>query len=66
MTWEAPRDVARNYFDVAVNAKGLIALSCAAERALLILSRHGRLLQTFGGGPYIAGVPRDELEAPRE
>ncbi|XP_016344336.1 uncharacterized protein LOC107690492 [Sinocyclocheilus anshuiensis] len=55
----------RNYFDVAVNAKGLIALSCAAERALLILSRHGRLLQTFGGGPYIAGVPRDELEAPR-
>uniref|UniRef100_A0A673GXR1 E3 ubiquitin-protein ligase TRIM32 n=1 Tax=Sinocyclocheilus rhinocerous TaxID=307959 RepID=A0A673GXR1_9TELE len=55
----------RNYFDVAVNAKGLIALSCEAERALLILSRHGRLLQTFGGGPYIAGVPRDELEAPR-
>ncbi|KAA0715648.1 hypothetical protein E1301_Tti008487 [Triplophysa tibetana] len=55
----------RNYFDVAVNSKGLIALSCAAERALLIFSRHGRLLQTFGGGPYIAGVPRDELEAPR-
>ncbi|TRY97233.1 hypothetical protein DNTS_013719 [Danionella cerebrum] len=55
----------RNFFDVAVNTKGLIALSCAAERALLILSRHGRLLQTFGGGPYIAGVPRDELEAPR-
>lgn len=55
----------RNFFDVAVNAKGLIALTCAAERALLIFSRHGRLLQTFGGGPYIAGVPRDELEAPR-
>ncbi|XP_073710908.1 uncharacterized protein [Misgurnus anguillicaudatus] len=55
----------RNYFDVAVNSKGLIALSCAAERALLIFSRHGRLLQTFGGGTYIAGVPRDELEAPR-
>ncbi|KAI4872217.1 hypothetical protein NFI96_000668 [Prochilodus magdalenae] len=55
----------RNYFDVAVSAKGLIALSCATERALLIFSRHGRLLQTFGGGPYIAGVPRDELEAPR-
>ncbi|KAG9271038.1 hypothetical protein AMEX_G13908 [Astyanax mexicanus] len=55
----------RNFFDVAVNAKGLIALSCAAERALLILSRHGRLLQTFGGAPYIGGVPRDELEAPR-
>ncbi|KAI5106928.1 hypothetical protein C0J45_2566 [Silurus meridionalis] len=55
----------RNYFDVAVNSKGLIALSCAAERALLIFNRHGRLLQTFGGGPYIAGVPRDELEAPR-
>lgn len=55
----------RNYFDVAVNSKGLIALSCAAERALLIFNRHGRLLQTFGGAPYIAGVPRDELEAPR-
>lgn len=55
----------RNYFDVAVNSKGLIALSCAAERALLVFNRHGRLLQTFGGGPYIAGVPRDELEAPR-
>lgn len=55
----------RNYFDVAVNSKGLIALTCAAERALLIFNRHGRLLQTFGGGPYIAGVPRDELEAPR-
>lgn len=53
----------RNYFDIAVNAKGLIALSCAAERALLIFSRHGRLLQTYGGsGP---GAAKDELEAPR-
>ncbi|KAL2081408.1 hypothetical protein ACEWY4_023261 [Coilia grayii] len=56
----------RNYFDVAVNSKGLIALSCAAERALLIFSRHGRLLQTYGGttGP---GAPpsADGLEAPR-
>ncbi|XP_041127575.1 uncharacterized protein LOC121327555 [Polyodon spathula] len=48
----------RNYFDVAVNGKGLIALSCAAERALLIFSRHGRQLQAFGGGG-------DEFEAPR-
>ncbi|MGH0183720.1 UNVERIFIED_CONTAM: hypothetical protein FKN15_012756 [Acipenser sinensis] len=48
----------RNYFDVAVNGKGLIALSCAAERALLIFSRHGRQLQVFGGGG-------DEFEAPR-
>ncbi|MBN3298263.1 TRIM2 protein, partial [Amia calva] len=48
----------RNYFDVAVNGKGLIALSCAAEKALLIFSRHGRRLQAFGGGG-------DELEAPR-
>lgn len=55
----------RNFFDVAVNDKGLIALSCTAERALLIFNRHGRLLQTFGGGSYIAGIPRDELEAPR-
>ncbi|KAG2456503.1 uncharacterized protein LOC120523064 [Polypterus senegalus] len=48
----------RNYFDVAVNRKGLVALSCAAERTLLIFNRHGRLLQAFGGG-------RDDLDAPR-
>ncbi|CAJ1079831.1 uncharacterized protein LOC117820318 [Xyrichtys novacula] len=53
----------RNYFDIAVNAKGLIALSCAAERALLVFSRHGRLLQTFGGSGL--GSAKDELEAPR-
>ncbi|KAK6315458.1 hypothetical protein J4Q44_G00149870 [Coregonus suidteri] len=53
----------RNYFDIAVNAKGLIALSCAAERALLVFSRHGRLLQTFGGSGM--GAAKDELEAPR-
>ncbi|XP_074551379.1 uncharacterized protein LOC141808611 [Halichoeres trimaculatus] len=53
----------RNYFDIAVNAKGLIALSCAAERALLVFSRHGRLLQTFGGSGL--GSTKDELEAPR-
>ncbi|XP_054887715.1 uncharacterized protein LOC129361085 [Poeciliopsis prolifica] len=53
----------RNYFDIAVNAKGLIALSCAAERALLVFSRHGRLLQTFGGSAL--GSAKDELEAPR-
>ncbi|KAM9484449.1 uncharacterized protein ACWYII_005179 isoform 1-T2 [Salvelinus alpinus] len=53
----------RNYFDIAVNAKGLIALSCAAERALLVFSRHGRLLQTFGG--LGMGAAKDELEAPR-
>ncbi|KAJ8352493.1 hypothetical protein SKAU_G00239690 [Synaphobranchus kaupii] len=47
----------RNYFDVAVNTKGLIALSCAAEKALLIFNRHGRHLQTFAA--------RDELDAPR-
>lgn len=47
----------KNYFDVAVNTKGLIALSCAAERALLIFNRHGRSLQTFS--------TRDELDAPR-
>uniref|UniRef100_A0A8C6LLV2 E3 ubiquitin-protein ligase TRIM32 n=1 Tax=Nothobranchius furzeri TaxID=105023 RepID=A0A8C6LLV2_NOTFU len=53
----------RNYFDIAVNAKGLIALSCAAERALLVFNRHGRLLQTFGGSGF--GSTKDELEAPR-
>lgn len=53
----------RNYFDIAVNAKGLIALSCAAERALLVFSRHGRLLQTFGGSGL--GSAKGELEAPR-
>uniref|UniRef100_A0A3B4YMB9 E3 ubiquitin-protein ligase TRIM32 n=1 Tax=Seriola lalandi dorsalis TaxID=1841481 RepID=A0A3B4YMB9_SERLL len=53
----------RNYFDIAVNAKGLIALSCAAERALLVFSRHGRLLQTFGGSGW--GSAKDDLEAPR-
>lgn len=53
----------RNYFDIAVNAKGLIALSCAAERALLVFSRHGRLLQTFGGSGRSSA--KDELEAPR-
>ncbi|XP_064183776.1 5E5 antigen [Anguilla rostrata] len=47
----------RNYFDVAVNGKGLIALSCAAERALLVFNRHGRALRTLGA--------RDELDAPR-
>ncbi|KAG7239343.1 hypothetical protein INR49_029331 [Caranx melampygus] len=52
-----------NYFDVAVNSKGLIALTCAAERALLVFSRHGRLLQTFGG--TIIGSTNEELDAPR-
>lgn len=52
-----------NYFDVAVNSKGLIALTCAAERALLVFSRHGRLLQTFGG--TMNGSTNEELDAPR-
>ncbi|KAJ3584807.1 hypothetical protein NHX12_015302 [Muraenolepis orangiensis] len=52
-----------NYFDVAVNANGLIALTCAAERALLVFNRHGRLLQTFGGSTI--GSTNEELEAPR-
>uniref|UniRef100_A0AAY4C8K4 Uncharacterized protein n=2 Tax=Denticeps clupeoides TaxID=299321 RepID=A0AAY4C8K4_9TELE len=52
----------RNFFDVAVNSKGLIALTCAAERALLVFSRHGRHLQTFGSSP-VTGT--EELEAPR-
>lgn len=52
-----------NYFDVAVNSKGLIALTCAAERAVLVFSRHGRLLQTFGGA--VIGSTNEELEAPR-
>ncbi|KAF5905457.1 E3 ubiquitin- ligase TRIM32, partial [Clarias magur] len=50
----------RNFFDVAANSKGLIALTCAAERALLVFNRHGRLLQTFGG----SGTQQD-FEAPR-
>ncbi|KAI4882053.1 hypothetical protein NFI96_007679 [Prochilodus magdalenae] len=50
----------RNFFDVAANSKGLIALTCAAERALLVFNRHGRLLQTFGG----SGSQQD-FEAPR-
>lgn len=52
-----------NYFDVAVNSKGLIALTCAAERAVLVFSRHGRLLQTFGG--TVIGSTTEELDAPR-
>ncbi|XP_044044133.1 uncharacterized protein LOC122872247 [Siniperca chuatsi] len=52
-----------NYFDVAVNSKGLIALTCAAERAVLVFSRHGRLLQTFGG--TMIGSANEELDAPR-
>ncbi|XP_061910693.1 uncharacterized protein LOC133654390 [Entelurus aequoreus] len=52
-----------NYFDVAVNSKGLIALTCAAERAVLVFSRHGRLLQTFGG--IMSGTNNEELDAPR-
>ncbi|XP_054620533.1 uncharacterized protein LOC129173517 [Dunckerocampus dactyliophorus] len=52
-----------NYFDVAVNSKGLIALTCAAERAVLVFSRHGRLLQTFGG--MMSGATNEELDAPR-
>lgn len=52
-----------NYFDVAVNSKGLIALTCAAERALLVFSRHGRLLQTFGG--TMIGSINEEMDAPR-
>ncbi|XP_035984037.1 uncharacterized protein LOC118557795 [Fundulus heteroclitus] len=52
-----------NYFDVAANSKGLIALTCAAERALLVFSRHGRLLQTFGG--TVTGSTNEELDAPR-
>ncbi|XP_077435540.1 uncharacterized protein LOC144060169 isoform X2 [Vanacampus margaritifer] len=53
----------RNFFDIAVNSKGLVALTCAAERTLLVFSRHGRLLQTFGGSA--SGGAKDELEAPR-
>ncbi len=53
----------RNFFDVAGNSKGLIALTCVAERVLLVFSRHGRLLQTFGGSGS-AGAQQD-LEAPR-
>lgn len=52
-----------NYFDVAVNSKGLIALTCAAERAVLVFNRHGRLLQTFGGATI--GSSNEELDAPR-
>uniref|UniRef100_A0A3Q3JD79 E3 ubiquitin-protein ligase TRIM32 n=1 Tax=Monopterus albus TaxID=43700 RepID=A0A3Q3JD79_MONAL len=52
-----------NYFDIAVNSKGLIALTCAAERAVLVFSRHGRLLQTFGG--TMIGSTNEELDAPR-
>lgn len=52
-----------NYFDVAVNSKGLIALTCAAERAVLVFNRHGRLLQTFGGTTI--GLTNEELDAPR-
>ncbi|XP_061641975.1 uncharacterized protein LOC133483991 [Phyllopteryx taeniolatus] len=52
-----------NYFDVAVNSKGLIALTCAAERAVLVFNRHGRLLQTFGG--TMNGSTSEELDAPR-
>ncbi|XP_077431301.1 uncharacterized protein LOC144057513 [Vanacampus margaritifer] len=52
-----------NYFDVAVNSKGLIALTCAAERAVLVFNRHGRLLQTFGG--IMNGSTNEELDAPR-
>ncbi|XP_057674622.1 uncharacterized protein LOC130905339 [Corythoichthys intestinalis] len=52
-----------NYFDVAVNSKGLIALTCAAERAVLVFNRHGRLLQTFGG--TTSGTTNEELDAPR-
>ncbi|XP_058235791.1 uncharacterized protein LOC131346395 [Hemibagrus wyckioides] len=50
----------RNFFDVAANSKGMIALTCAAERAVLVFNRHGRLLQTFGG----SGTQQD-FEAPR-
>lgn len=50
----------RNFFDVAANSKGLIALTCAAERAVLVFNRHGRLMQTFGG----SGTQQD-FEAPR-
>ncbi|XP_069022444.1 uncharacterized protein [Embiotoca jacksoni] len=52
-----------NYFDVAVNSKGLVALTCAAERAVLVFSRHGRLLRTFGG--TMVGSADEELDAPR-
>ncbi|XP_028320892.1 uncharacterized protein LOC114474657 [Gouania willdenowi] len=52
-----------NYFDVAVNTKGLIAMTCAAQRAVLIFSRHGRLLQTFGG--TMIGSTNEDLDAPR-
>lgn len=52
-----------NYFDVAVNSKGLIALTCAAERALLVFNRHGRFLQTFGGTTI--GSTNEGLDAPR-
>lgn len=50
----------RNFFDVAANSKGLIALTCAAERVVLVFNRHGRLMQTFGG----SGTQQD-FEAPR-
>uniref|UniRef100_A0A3Q2XB00 Uncharacterized protein n=1 Tax=Hippocampus comes TaxID=109280 RepID=A0A3Q2XB00_HIPCM len=52
-----------NYFDVAVNSKGLIALTCAAERAVLVFNRHGRLLRIFGG--TTTGSANEDLDAPR-
>ncbi|KAJ1120726.1 hypothetical protein NDU88_008887 [Pleurodeles waltl] len=38
---------AKNYFDIAVNNKGLVALTNSSDRTVEVYSKHGKLLQVF-------------------
>ncbi|XP_072256414.1 uncharacterized protein [Pyxicephalus adspersus] len=56
---------AKNYFDVAVNNRGLVALTNSTDRTLEVYSKHGRLLQVISrnwGAPRgITANYRDEF-----
>ncbi|XP_069496527.1 serine-rich adhesin for platelets-like [Ambystoma mexicanum] len=38
---------AKNYFDIAVNNKGLVALTNSSDKTVEVYSKHGKLLQVF-------------------
>ncbi|XP_040190040.1 uncharacterized protein LOC120921599 [Rana temporaria] len=56
---------AKNYFDVAVNNRGLVALTNSTDRTLDVYSKHGRLLQVisrnFGAPRGITANYKDEF-----
>ncbi|XP_068122573.1 uncharacterized protein [Hyperolius riggenbachi] len=56
---------AKNYFDVAINNRGLVALTNSTDRSVDVYSKHGRLLQiisrNWGAPRGITANYRDEF-----